>query len=52
MEPANQMLESRVRDYFNLLKPRVMSLVIFTGITGLYLAPGHIHPFIALIAIL
>ncbi len=52
MEPANQMLESRVRDYFNLLKPRVMSLVIFTGITGLYLAPGHIHPFLALIAIL
>jgi heme o synthase len=49
---SEQFLESRVRDYFSLLKPRVMSLVIFTGITGLYLAPGTIHPFIAMIAIL
>lgn len=48
----SQALESRVRDYFSLLKPRVMSLVIFTAITGLYLAPGNIHPFIAMIAIL
>ena len=45
-------LESRVQDYFNLLKPRVMSLVIFTAITGIYLAPGEINPFIAIIAIL
>jgi protoheme IX farnesyltransferase len=45
-------INSRVRDYFSLLKPRVMSLVIFTAITGLYLAPGKINPFIALIAIL
>lgn len=45
-------LNSRVRDYFSLLKPRVMSLVIFTAITGLYLAPGTINPFIAVIAIL
>jgi len=43
--------ESTVKDYFDLLKPRVMSLVIFTAITGLYLAPGNIHPFIAVIAI-
>ena len=48
----NLLLESRVRDYFNLLKPRVMSLVVFTAITGLYLAPGEINPFIAAIAIL
>ena len=47
-----QKLDSRVVDYFSLLKPRVMSLVIFTAITGLYLAPGNIHPFIAFIAIL
>lgn len=47
-----QFQESSVKDYFDLLKPRVMSLVIFTAITGLYLAPGHIHPFIAIIAIL
>jgi heme o synthase len=39
-------------DYWQLLKPRVMSLVVFTGIVGLLLAPGPIHPIIALAAIL
>jgi heme o synthase len=39
-------------DYFALLKPRVMSLVIFTAIVGLAAAPGHIHPWIGFIAIL
>lgn len=39
-------------DYLQLLKPRVMSLVIFTGLTGMVLAPGDIHPFIAFAAIL
>jgi protoheme IX farnesyltransferase len=43
---------SPVRDYISLLKPRVMTLVVFTGIIGLLLAPGEIHPFIACIAIL
>lgn len=43
---------SDVADYFTLLKPRVMYLVVFTGLVGLYLAPGSIHPFIAFIAIL
>jgi protoheme IX farnesyltransferase len=38
--------------YLTLLKPRVMSLVVFTGIVGLWLAPGSLHPFKALIAIL
>jgi protoheme IX farnesyltransferase len=32
-----------VADFFALLKPRVMSLVVFTGVTGMALAPGHIH---------
>jgi protoheme IX farnesyltransferase len=41
-----------VKDYFSLLKPRVMSLVIFTGLVGLILAPGNIHPFVGFIAIL
>ena len=41
-----------VRDYALLLKPRVMSLVVFTGFAGLYVAPGHIHPVLAAIAIL
>lgn len=47
-----ELQESSVKDYFTLLKPRVMSLVIFTAIAGLYLAPGHINPFIGFVAIL
>jgi heme o synthase len=39
-------------DYLALLKPRVMSLVVFTGFVGLYLAPGHIHPVLAAVAVL
>ena len=41
-----------VGDYLQILKPRVMSLVVFTGFVGLYLAPGHLHPFLALVAVL
>jgi protoheme IX farnesyltransferase len=41
-----------VGDFVALLKPRVMSLVVFTALTGLFAAPGHIHPFLAFIAIL
>lgn len=52
MKVAYNTTESSIRDFFSLLKPRVMSLVIFTSITGLYLAPGKIHPFLALISIL
>ena len=39
-------------DYFSLLKPRVMSLVIFTAFIGLLVAPGEIHPVIGFTAIL
>ena len=45
-------IEAQIRDYISLLKPRVMSLVVFTGFAGILLAPGSIHPFIALIATL
>ncbi len=41
-----------VADYVALLKPRVMSLVVFTGFVGLYLAPGHLHPVLAVVAVL
>ena len=41
-----------VADYIALLKPRVMSLVVFTGFVGLWLAPGHLHPFLAAVAVL
>lgn len=40
------------RDFLALLKPRVMSLVIFTAIIGMVMAPGDIHPVIAFTAIL
>ena len=41
-----------VSDYFALMKPRVMSLVLFTGFAGLVLAPGDIHPLTAFSALL
>src|SRR4051812_39925093 len=41
-----------VGDYFQLLKPRVMSLVLFTGLVGMVLAPGHVHLATALTALL
>jgi len=41
-----------VGDYFALLKPRVMSLVIFTGFAGIVVAPGDIHPLTAFTALL
>jgi protoheme IX farnesyltransferase len=40
------------RDWVRLLKPRVVSLVVFTGWIGLFLAPGHLHPVLAFTAIL
>lgn len=40
------------RDYLELLKPRVMSLVLFTALVGLSVAPGHINPVIAFAALL
>jgi protoheme IX farnesyltransferase len=43
---------ARVRDYIDLLKPRVMSLVVFTGLIGVLIAPVHIHPFEAALAVL
>lgn len=43
---------SSVEDYFSLLKPRVMSLVVFTSICGIILAPQSIHPFFFFISVL
>jgi protoheme IX farnesyltransferase len=43
---------ARVSDFVQLLKPRVMSLVVFSGFAGMMVAPGHIHPLIAAVAIL
>src|SRR5438105_11233518 len=41
-----------VGDYIQILKPRVMSLVVFTGFVGLVVAPGHLHPVLAAVAVL
>ncbi|MDO9411106.1 MAG: heme o synthase [Pseudolabrys sp.] len=41
-----------VGDYLELLKPRVMSLVVFTALVGLSVAPGSIHPLTAFTALL
>lgn len=44
--------EPEFGDYIALLKPRVMSLVVFTALIALVVAPGPIHPFVAMTAIL
>jgi heme o synthase len=41
-----------VGDYIELMKPRVMSLVVFTALVGLMVAPGHLHPVIGFVALL
>ncbi len=44
--------EPSVGDFVALMKPRVMTLVVFTALAGLVAAPGHIHPLLGIIAIL
>ena len=44
--------EAEFRDYVALLKPRVMSLVVFTAFVGLWVAPVPMHPFIAFCTVL
>ena len=41
-----------IGDFIALMKPRVMSLVVFTALTGLVLAPGDMHPALAAIALI
>jgi protoheme IX farnesyltransferase len=43
---------SELRDFWKLLKPNVMQLVLFTSAAALYLAPGHLHPLLAFTAML
>jgi protoheme IX farnesyltransferase len=52
IELAPRISEAAVADYVALLKPRVMSLVVFTALVGLFLAPGHVHPVLAITSIL
>ena len=41
-----------VAEYFELLKPRVMSLAIFTAVIGLLVTPNHVHPLLAVFSII
>ncbi|WP_421913935.1 heme o synthase [Mesorhizobium sp.] len=51
-EAAFRMSEATAGDFFALLKPRVMSLVVFTAFVGMVAAPVAINPLMAVIAIL
>jgi protoheme IX farnesyltransferase len=44
--------EAAVADWIALLKPRVVSLVVYTGLAGLLVAPGHLHPVLGFTAVL
>ena len=46
------MLPADWRDFVALTKPRVLSLVVFTGLAGMLAAPGTIHPLIGFVAVL
>ena len=52
--PDNAPFEASVSDYFSLLKPKVMSLVVFSGFAGMWVAPGfsQLHPVLAITAML
>jgi len=52
LSAINLVSEAGVADYLALMKPRVMSLVVFTALVGLVLAPTHIHPVIGFTALL
>ncbi|MGK9050409.1 heme o synthase [Neorhizobium petrolearium] len=49
---GTRLSEASARDFFELLKPRVMSLVVFTAFAGLMLAPGEINPVLGVISVL
>src|SRR5246127_4489593 len=51
-EPALAPSAAEVADFVALMKPRVMSLVVFTALVGLLLAPGHLHPVLSFAALL
>src|SRR5260370_1750351 len=52
IELSPRISEADVADYVALLKPRVMSLVIFTALVGLVIAPGYFHPVLAFTSLL
>jgi len=52
LDASNLTGASEVRDWITLLKPRVLTLVVFTGIIGLLVAPVSLHPVLAIAAVL
>lgn len=44
--------EAGVGDFIELMKPRVMSLVMFTALVGIVIAPGHVHPVLAITSLI
>jgi protoheme IX farnesyltransferase len=52
LAPAQRVSEASVGDYLALMKPRVMSLVVFTALVGLMVTPVHVHPMIGFTALL
>ena len=49
---GDSILEADYRDWIALLKPRVLTLVVFTGLVGLLVAPGHLNVVLAFTALL
>jgi protoheme IX farnesyltransferase len=49
---AAQAVGGSIADYIALMKPRVMSLVVFTALVGMALAPVQLHPVLAVIALI
>ena len=49
---ASLVSQAGPQDFIALLKPRVMSLVVFTALTGLVIAPGGLHPVLAAVSLL
>ncbi len=50
--PRDSQIPASARDLFALTKPRVMSLVVFTGLCGLLAAPGAVNPILGFAAVL
>ncbi len=52
MKPSSAIANGELRDYLLLLKPRVMSLAVFTALAGMVAAPDSVHPLIGLVALI
>ena len=52
MDQASLADAGSAADFISLMKPRVMSLVVFTALVGLIMAPGSLHPVLAVSAVI